>query len=210
MKCYNNFMKRLTVFEPISNVDRSSLPSIFGQETPRPSSKGPLGIPSSGRGFLVRNYSGIAKRPRWKWVLVAFTTVFLGTVGVAFAYAVPSGEGQATNPISPTSNNVNLPQSSSGTFNLDWSSFINNSPVQGFINSLQSARSGASGVSLSNIAPSNINSAAGQTVLAQIDDWTSGHLGFRFSAFAQTILGILSWVLGLAKTIVDWLIGFLK
>ena len=125
---------------------------------------------------------------------------------IAGAYAV-SGGGDIS--ASNGSGQVNLPQLPANTFNLNWTSFINTLPGQGFISSLQSA--GTTAVQNSIIdTPSTINTASGHAVLQQFDDWTSAHFGFRISVIILAVLNVFLWILALIKAIVDWLIGFLK
>jgi hypothetical protein len=126
----------------------------------------------------------------------------LGLTGIASAYSInQSTTNQATNAI-------NLPQLPAGTFNLDWAGFLNSLPFQNFFASLKSASTSTANNS-SQIVTTNTTSGSGKMVLQQIDDWTSVHLGFRFSELFGAVLGALSWVLGFAKGIVDWLLNFL-
>jgi hypothetical protein len=132
--------------------------------------------------------------------------ILVTTPMIAGAYALPAGSGQASN------NGVTIPQLPAGTFSPDWTSFLNNLPFQGFITSLQSAgQSVMAGSSVSGVGlPTSAVSGATQGLLTGLDAWSAAHLGFRFSALLFAILGIFSWVLGIAKSAVDWLIGFLK
>ena len=123
---------------------------------------------------------------------------------VAGAYAV-SGGGDIS-----SGGQVNLPQLPPNTFNLNWTNFVNTLPVQGFINSLQSAGTTAVQNSLESAVPTGIDTSAGHAVLQQFDDWTSAHLGFRISVVILAVLNVFSWILALMKTAVDWIIGFLK
>ena len=131
---------------------------------------------------------------------LVFSAIFLGAAGVALAYALPQSGG------------VELPQAATGTFNVNWQSFVNNLPVQGFINSLQAAGQNIVNGNVGNSEPSNpsVLSETGQQVLQSIDGWSMAHLGFKLSSVFLAILGVFSWILRLAKSIVDWLINFLK
>ena len=128
------------------------------------------------------------------------TISLLGFVNVAYAY--PIGSTSA-----PTPTAVNLPQLPSGTFNLNWDNFLKTLPIQSFIASLEANGNATVNNSIQTVAPS-INGDNGHALLQQIDDWTSVKLGFRFSALFGAVLGIMSWVLGLAKSVVDWLLNF--
>ncbi len=135
-------------------------------------------------------------------VTFALAIVLAGTMSTAFAYAVPTGTGEATG--------TSLREAPTGTFTIDWNSFLNGLPVESFIQSLQSVGQNVAGSSVKTIVPQAVSSDTAKNMLSPMDDWTSSHLGFRFSSLMNTVLGILSWTLGIAKTIVDWLINFLK
>ena len=126
----------------------------------------------------------------------------VGFVGIANAYSV-SGSTGASAPAA-----VNLPQIPAGTFNLNWTNFFNNLPIENFINSLKATGNGAVSNSIQATTPA-ITTGVGQSILQQIDNWTSTNLGFRFSALFGAVLGVLSWALGLAKTVVDWLLSLI-
>ena len=142
--------------------------------------------------------------------ILSFAAIFFCATNFAFAYTLPSDNNNQ-----PTSQNIDvgitMPQLPSGTLsNLNWQGFINGLPVQNFVNSLQNAKQSIAGSSVPAVIPQTITNAVGQNILGQIDNWTSAHLGFRFSGFAAAALGALSWLLAAAKTGVDWLIGFFK
>jgi len=132
---------------------------------------------------------------------------FMASAGMAGAYTVSGSSAPSS-----ANFNISLPAVSAGTFTVDWSSFLNNLPVQPFLNSLQSAGSAAV-QSIQNTqatVPTNINIANGQGIVNQIDDWTQRNLGFRLSALLTAFFGIVSWVLSLAKDIIDWLLKFVN
>jgi hypothetical protein len=127
----------------------------------------------------------------------------LSFLGVASAYSLnQSTTGQ-------TPNAVNLPQLPAGTFNLNWAGFFNSLPIQNFIASLKSTNNGVGNASMQSGTP-NMTAGTGKMFLQQIDNWTSSHLGFRFSELFGAVLGVLSWILGFAKSIVDWFLSFIR
>jgi hypothetical protein len=127
----------------------------------------------------------------------------LSFISAANAYSI--GNGSTTT--MPTG--VNLPAIPAGTFNLNWNNFLNSLPIQGFINSLRSNGNTAVNNSIQSLTP-NVNTGNGQVIFQQIDSWTSAHLGFRFSELFGAVLGVLSWILGLAKNVVDWLLNLVR
>ncbi len=136
--------------------------------------------------------------------VVALTVLSAALPALAGAYAItdPNAAPVASGP------SISLPQIPAGTFNLNWDNFLNALPFQGFVNSLQGIGSGNSVIP----SPTTFTSApAGNpNVFGSIDAWTSEHLGFQISGLIMAALGILVWVLGLVKSIVEWLIGLLR
>ncbi len=87
-------------------------------------------------------------------------------------------------------------------------------PVQNFFQSIGSINTDVipqvgfgSGTSLGPTSPLVLNWIQG--VLRQFDGWLYGIAGFHIIAFFAAMLGIFSWLLGLIKSGVDWLLGII-
>jgi hypothetical protein len=133
--------------------------------------------------------------------VAAIIVVFLPAI--AGAYSVSDSTQQ--------SGGVNLPQLPTSAFNINWTDFLNNLPVQSFLSSLESAGQNMLTQTSSPVGGMNFTMPAqGQNVIQQVDAWSTEHLGFRLSALFLAFLNVISWTLGVVKTIVDWLIGFLR
>ena len=142
---------------------------------------------------------------RFAVILAIGAIVFAVSTGIAGAYAVSDSSAQSS-----LNFNASLPSSS---LNLDWNGFWNSLPIQPFWNSLQSAGNATvqnvQNTQTHTFALPTANIANGQGIINQIDDWTQQHFGFRISAVLGIFLGLLSWILGLAKNIVDWLLNLI-
>jgi hypothetical protein len=136
--------------------------------------------------------------------------VFMASTGLAGAYSVASGS--MPQPGYGNAFDVSLPSLPSGTFSPNWNGFLNDLPIQPFLNSLHSI-GGTAAQSIQNVQTTpiptltTVNNVNGQGIMNQIDGWTQQHLGFQLSGILGIFLGLLSWVLGLAKNIVDWLLN---
>jgi hypothetical protein len=97
------------------------------------------------------------------------------------------------------------PQSQSG---LNFGSLL--SPIQNFLNSIGSVGKGAIPQLNLSAPQTQFLTTSAQNVFQQFDDWFYGVAGFRISGFLVFILNILLWVLGIAESIVRWLLGFLR
>ena len=82
------------------------------------------------------------------------------------------------------------------------------SPFQNFVKGVQwntstniNVRPAGSTAPMINITPDL------QNFFAPVDNWFYGLTGFRLSSIVVIILTGLSWALGIAKAIVDWLLG---
>lgn len=86
-------------------------------------------------------------------------------------------------------------------------------PFQNFINSVNSVGTNAVQVNVPYIPQNNVLTAATeswlQNLFQQFDNWLYGIAGFHISGFFMAILNIFSWLLGIVKSAVDWLLGLL-
>lgn len=90
-------------------------------------------------------------------------------------------------------------------------------PFQSFINSINSVGTNAVQVSAPSTpqsVPQNNAVTVGtenllQNLFQQFDNWLYGIAGFHISGFFLAILNIFSWLLGVVKGAIDWLLGLL-
>jgi hypothetical protein len=125
-----------------------------------------------------------------------------------FAYSTAGSETQSTGAAlqMPSLNNINL----------NWANgFLNNlsGPFQGFLNTIGSYfSSGNPTVNNINktITNTQIGNTAGWTIgdaFQKFDGWLYGVAGFRMSDFVGMILGVITWALQLARTVINWLLS---
>lgn len=84
------------------------------------------------------------------------------------------------------------------------------SPFKNFINSINSV--GTTAIRIGTPAPVVLPpavQAGAQNAFQRFDAWLFGIVGFHISGFLAAILGIFSWILGVVKSVVDWLLGLL-
>jgi hypothetical protein len=143
-------------------------------------------------------------------IFIFFSATML--VSQAHAYAVGS-----------VPSNVGTGTSAGGSY--DFGSSLQNlvSPFTGFVNSLKfnnnttinpsGASSAVNGTSFTwptvNVAPvleSTVQNTLSQW-FNQFDNWLYGATGVQLSGIMVAILGVFSWVLGLAQQAVNWLLG---
>jgi hypothetical protein len=122
----------------------------------------------------------------------------------AHAYAIPSTS--TSQPMISTG--VNSDYNFSGSLQNLFS------PFQGFFQSLQWNTSATTDIDINptstpipaiNISPSLQNNLT--QPFTDFDNWFYGLTGFRLSGLVVAVLSGLSWALGIAKGIVDWLLG---
>jgi hypothetical protein len=127
--------------------------------------------------------------------------VFVLMIGKANAYAVPSSGAQS----SATSSTLD----SSYDANNSFQNLI--SPFQNFFENLQSTNSSSVDIYPTSTMVPPINITPGvQNIFTQFNDWFYGLTGFRLSGLVVVVLTGLSWILGIAKGISDWLLALLK
>ncbi len=117
--------------------------------------------------------------------------IFFTYSGSAYAYPIYETE---TNTQSTTGNTF------SGLF----------SPFQNFFRSINSV--GKSRVRIGgqpSVRQNNVLMSGFQGAFERFDSWLNGIIGFRVSGLFVAILNILSWLLGLVKHGVDWLLSLL-
>jgi len=117
--------------------------------------------------------------------------IFL-SAATAHAYALPG-----TSPAEPAP--VAVPA-------FDFGSSFQNllSPFNNFIQSMRAT--GDQSVSLP-VSQNNFGMNAPENIFRQFDDWVYATVGFRPSEALHIFLNIFSWVLGVLKQLVDWLLS---
>ncbi len=129
-------------------------------------------------------------------VLVIAAT-FLQTAQTVGAYALPGtseGQGNSATTISLSS--------------LNFGSLF--APFQSFLNSIGSVGSEATPQLNLSAPQTQFLTTGAQNVFQQFDNWLYGIIGFHVSGFFAAILGVILWVLGIAESIVKWLLGVVK
>lgn len=135
-------------------------------------------------------------------VALSAVSVLYFLPGAAHAYALQDGAS------------TSMPSLSSTSFVDSWNSVLDNisPPFGNFVQSLQSVNS--QDFSISNIPslPSTSSDVPGaiHNAFEAFDAWLYGILGFHISTFVNDFLGVTAWVLGLAKSVVDWMSSVLK
>jgi hypothetical protein len=117
----------------------------------------------------------------------------LAVTATAYAYAAPSG----SNTQAPT-----LPSVQSAA-QWNWAGIWQN--VSGYVGTVTK---GSVSVPTSLPVPQGVSGWATEQ-FNSFDAWLYGVAGFHISAFFIFILNILSWILGIAKSIVDGLLSWL-
>ena len=138
---------------------------------------------------------------------IAAAAAIGGTVFFALLYA-PVGAYSINN---NTGNVPSIPAQNAGGTTGGFGDLF--APFQNFIKSINSVGTNAVEVNVPSV-PQNNPLAAGaenwlQSQFRQFDDWLYGIAGFHISGFFVAILNILSWLLGIVKSVVDWLLGLL-
>ncbi len=132
---------------------------------------------------------------------LSIVAIFVFAAPRARAYAV-APNGQPSGSSAAPSNGFGANYSFSGSFqNLTL-------PFRSFFNSMQwNTNTGIQIHPTSTMMPV-INITPGmKNIFVSIDDWFYGLTNFRLSGLVYVILNGLSWTLGLAKGIADWLLG---
>jgi hypothetical protein len=120
------------------------------------------------------------------------------TPTIANAYAIPSAS-------STTSSSLDH------SYNFDGSFQNLISPFQNFFNSLEATSTTDLAIHpTSTMMPALTIPPTAQNIFGEVDNWFYGLTGFRLSNIAIYILTGLSWILGIAKNISDWLLGLVR
>jgi hypothetical protein len=132
--------------------------------------------------------------------------IFVFYAGIAFAYPSQGTQDQTTG------TSFQMP-----SFNFNWVGNTWNTlsaSLRGFINGIGSSFDGNSsmnaiGKTVSNISIGNTNQSTVWGVYQNFDNWLYGVAGFRISGVFNAVLSVATWLLSLAKDIVNWLLSFI-
>jgi hypothetical protein len=148
-------------------------------------------------------------------IIIAFGCVFFGAS--AGAYTVGAGQnpqaiatGTVAGYLSQAQQLMNGKTSLSGA--PSWFSGVLNVVSRWFQSIMaQGARStGAPAIPITISGPLGSITVSAQNLFAQFDAWLYGIIHFHIALVANFLFGLVGWILGIAKDIVDWLNSIFK